>query len=172
MRTPAAIQTVIDDLDYDFASFAIDDFQRHIERRRGQPLQVRYAPFLYELFGFWCNAERADYVFINAKLHPAQRIHTLLHEFAHILLGHRGMNLSELLGEDLARELGFASYDGHLRAAERIGKENSPEDQEAELFVLLIQRKLLAARRLHELYGEPTSIAFLRPYVEGLDFNG
>lgn len=171
-ETRLTVQAVVDGLGYNFDRFNIEDFQHHVAVRRGRPLEVRYVPLAPELFGFWFPTEHTDYVAINAKLHPAHRIHTLLHELAHMLLGHRGRNLGELLGDEVARKLNILSSEGHLRSALTIAEPDNFQEREAELFVMIIRRKLVSAQRLHELYSESTSIAIMQPYVRGMDFNG
>lgn len=170
-RTRECIQASIDALGYDFNAFEMEGFLKHVETVRKRPLIVRYVPFSHDLFGLWYPTERVDYIFVNANLHATHQIHTLLHEVAHMLLEHRGTNLRDFLGPDLVRELDISTGDGHLRAAGSLLPVNDRQEREAELFVLLIQRKLVMAQRLHELYGEPTSIAAMHPYVRGLDFN-
>ena len=165
------VQAVVEGLDYDFDHFEIEDFQRHVARQRSRPLSVRYVPLAPELFGFWYPTATTDYIVVNANLHPAHRIHTLLHEIAHMLLGHRGTDLRKIFGEDLIHHLGELAGEGHLRSAATIDQTSNPQEQEAEEFVLIIRRKVVTAHRLQELYGEPTSIDSLRPYVRGLDFN-
>ena len=88
-----------------------------------------------------------------------------------MLLGHRGTDLRELLANDITRDLDISSGEGHLRSAMTGSEADDPQERDAELFVLLIRRKLVTAQRLHELYGEPTSIPAMQPYVRGLDFN-
>lgn len=165
------VQAVVEGLNYDFDHFEIEDFQRHVARQRGRPLSVRYAPLAPELFGFWYPTATTDYIAVNANLHPAHRIHTLLHEIAHMLLGHRGTDLRKIFGEELMHQLGVLVGEGHLRSAATIDQTTNPQEQEAEQFVLIIRRKLVTAHRLQELYGEPTSISTMQPYVRSLDFN-
>jgi hypothetical protein len=169
-RTRAYIQAVIDALHYDFSAFDIAGFLLHIENAWTRHLSVRYVPLSPELFGLWYPTEATDYIFINASLHPTHRIHSLLHEIAHMLLGHRGVNLQDVLGEELCQELGIRSGPGHLRSTWKQAT-NSTEEQEAEAFVMLVQLRVVHARRLHELYGETTSISTLQPYINGMDFN-
>lgn len=171
METRTTVQAVVEGLAYDFDHFEIEDFQRHVAGKRHRPLNVRYVPLPAEIFGFWYSTAHTDYIVVNANLHPAHRIHTLLHELAHMILGHHGMDLTILLDENLVRQLEVISSEGHLRSAATIDQESNPQEQEAEEFVLIIRRKLVTAHRLQELYGEPTSIDTLRPYVRGLDFN-
>ena len=171
-ETRPTVEAVVEGLGYNFDRFNIEDFQHHVAARRGRPLSVRYVPLSPELFGFWFPTEHTDYVAINAKLHPAHRIHTLLHELAHMLLSHRGRNLEELLGDEIAHKLNILSGEGHLRSALTIAEPDNVQEREAELFVMIIRRKLVTAQRLHELYSESTSIAMMQPYVRGMDFNG
>ncbi|WP_343419781.1 ImmA/IrrE family metallo-endopeptidase [Candidatus Flexifilum breve] len=120
------------------------------------------------MYGLWVPAPTTDYIFVNTHLLPAHRVHTLLHEIAHLLLNHRGVDIRSVLGEPVWQALGLSSGSGHLRST---ALNDSPEDEEAEVFVLLIQQRVARARRLQELYGESTSLPAMRPYVHGLDLN-
>ena len=144
-ETRPTVQAVVEGLGYNFDHFNIEDFQHHVAGRRGRPLEVRYVPLSPELFGFWFPAEHADYVAINAKLHPAHRIHTLLHELAHMLLGHRGRKLGALLDDEIAHELNIPSGEGHLRSAVTIAEPDNFQEREAELFVMIVRRKLVSS---------------------------
>lgn len=166
-----SVDAAIDALAYDFTAFDIEDFLRHIAQRRNRPLRVHTVPLVPELFGFWYPTRETDFIAVNANLNYVHQLHTLLHEVAHMLLGHRGTDLRTLLPDDLLRQLNIVHAEGHLRAASTIDQTNNSQELEAEQFVMGIRRKLVAARRLQELYGEPTSNAELRPYVHGLDFN-
>jgi hypothetical protein len=170
-RVQLSVAAALDALAYDFTVFDIDDFLRHIAQHRQRPLSVHTVPLAPELFGFWYPTRETDFIAINATLHHVHQLHTLLHELAHMLLGHRGMDLRMLLGEDLVRQLNIGHTDGHLRSAGMADQTGNPQEREAEQFVLAIRQKLVAARRLQELYGEPTSIRSMQPYVRGLDFN-
>lgn len=128
-------------------------------------------PLSPDLFGFWYPTRETDFIAINANLHHVHQLHTLLHELAHMLLGHRGTDLRQLLAEDLMQQLNLVPAEGHLRSASTIDQADNSQEREAEQFVMAIRRKLVAVRRLQELYGEPTSNAILRSYVRGLDFN-
>lgn len=89
-----------------------------------------------------------------------------------MLLGHRGTDLRLLLAEELIQQLNLVQAEGHLRSASTIDQTDNSQEREAEEFVMAIHRKLVTARRLQELYGEPTSIRSMQPYVRGLDLNG
>lgn len=164
-----AVQKVIDQIGYNFSTFDIQDFLQHIEAYRSRSLIVNYLPFGSDLFGFWYPAQHGDYIFINATLHPTHRAHTLLHEIAHMLLDHRGIDLTTVLGSEMCEALGIKSGKGHLRSAI---PGDLLQEAEAELFVLSVQRQIVNARRLQELYGDPTSLSAMQPYVSPLNYNG
>ena len=157
---------LIDSLGYDFSNFQIQDFLNHLEIHRNRSLNVRYIPLAPELFGLWNPGKVVDYVFINSTLHPTHQIHCLLHEIAHILLGHRGMNLADLLGSEIFARLDLSTSEGHLRSS-RLG--DLVQEEEAEAFVLELQRRIVRADRLKELYGSSTSFSDMQPYARALD---
>lgn len=170
-RTQRSVEAAIDVLGYDFKAFDIDDFLRHVALQRNRPLHVHTVPLSSDLFGFWYPTRETDFIAVNANLHHVHQLHTLLHELAHMLLGHRGMDLRLLLAEELILQLNILQAEGHLRSASTINRADNVQEREAEQFVMAIRQKLVAVRRLQELYGESTSNATLRPYVRGLDFN-
>lgn len=169
-RGSLAIQAAIDGLGYDFNVFEITHFLKHLREWHPRPLKILYVPLLPELFGFWYQWNDVDYIFINNGLHRAHKIHCLLHEIAHLLLKHRGVDIRELLGDELCRELGIDPGQGHLRSAARSKASDDHQEQEAEAFVLEIQYRLLRARRLNELLGDTTSVDGMKPFVDALDF--
>jgi hypothetical protein len=166
MRAVQRLQAVIDRLNYDFAAFTVEDFLQHLECRHQRRIQVIALPFAPEIDGVWIPAQSTDYIFVNQALLPFHRDHTILHEVAHLLLQHRGFTVRQVLDEALWRALGDTPVEGYLRAAAPL---NAAQDEEAESFVLLIQREVIRAQRLR---GEPTSIAAMRPFVHALDFSG
>lgn len=161
------IQSIIDSLHYDFATFNISHFLHHLEIHRHRSLNVSYVALAPELFGLWSPGQSQDYVFINSTLHPAHQIHSLLHEIAHLLLGHRGVDLEQALGTSLYTALKLHSGEGHLRSS--MVTADPVQETEAEVFVLLIHRRVLKANRLRELYGEVTSLQEMRWYTRALD---
>ncbi len=166
-----SVEFAIDALGYDFRAFNIDDFLRHVARQRNRPIRVYTVPLSLDLFGFWYPTDGTDFIAINANLYHVHQLHTLLHELAHMLLGHRGTDLRLLLAPDLVQQLNIVRAEGHLRSASTEEQADRFQELEAEQFVMAIRQKLVAVRRLQELYGEPTSIRSMQPYVRGLDFN-
>ena len=120
IETRISVDAIVESLGYNFNSFDVTDFLHHISSRRKRELSVHTVPLSPKLFGFWYATADTDFIGINAKLHPAHQIHTLLHEVAHMLLGHRGMDLKKLLGEELFGQLSINAGEGHLRSADVI----------------------------------------------------
>lgn len=163
------LHAAIADLHYDFTAFKIDHFLKHFQARRNRPLEVKRYPFQSYLFAFCYQSEVADYIVVNSTLHRVHQLHSLLHEIAHLHLGHIGVNLHDALGAKLSETFGFKSETGHVRSVGYQQGLNLQQEEEAELFVQLIRREIAAANRLHELHT-PTSIPEIEPYVRGMGF--
>ena len=172
-RMEARVESVIDALNYDFSKFSLEHFLSWLAKDRGRSIQVIDVAFSSSLFGFWCPAETQDYIFVQSSLHPTHRIHIVLHETAHMLLGHKGVVLIDVLAPEQLRELNeidsVSSNRIHLRVPDSSPRTEA-EEREAEYFVALIQQRLLRFSRLQELYGDESSIDELKPYIRGLDF--
>lgn len=126
------VQRALDDLGYDFTRFNVGDFVGHIAARQQRDILIHEAELTAPIFGAWMPAEGADYIFLDPRIHPVQYLHTLIHELAHIILGHRGFDLVDILGADVAAALGIRPLSGHLRAPCHIRDNN--DDGEAEPF--------------------------------------
>ncbi|MCK6580613.1 MAG: hypothetical protein L6Q98_21185 [Anaerolineae bacterium] len=165
------VDAVIDALDYDFRLFEVDHFLKHLRERRSRPLHLFRYPLEPELFAFWLRQDEADFIFVNRTLHWVHTVHCLLHEIAHVVLGHRGQDISKAIDPAILQEFGIEIALGHFRRGRRSEMSDPGQEQEAELFVSAIQGRLNQVQRLSELYGNPTSIAELRPFVDALGFN-
>lgn len=167
----ARLQQRIDALGYDFESFTLDHFVAWIADQRRRPVHVYEVDFAGDLFGFWCPIDTADYIFIKKQLHPTHRIHVILHELAHIVLDHQGVELAEVLPSHLLEGLDEAVTQIVLRAPATYPA-TSDDEAEAEAFVALIRLRLVRLNRLRELFGDGSSIPAAQPYMRGLDFTG
>jgi len=169
MAVPVDLETALDRLGYDFQAFNLAHFTRHVETYRRRPIFVNPLPLQLELSAAWVRAETADYIFYNQRTHPVQQTHSILHEIAHMLLGHSCHPLGSVLPPDLLNRLQGGVPHGRPRLADAQLRA-SPEEREAEAFVLLIQQRLVNARRLSELTGPSSSIHELRCWVDGMAF--
>lgn len=125
--------------------FDLDAFCAEVEGRRGRPLLRRSVPGLSSgaPCGLWIGTEQADHVFFDPGTSPLHAEHIVLHEVAHILMGHAlrgpapdrsvpsGDQLAQLLFPDLdpatvTRVLGRVSY-------------TTAQEREAEMMASLIR---------------------------------
>lgn len=161
---------VIDQLGYDFKHFDLNHFIDHIQRRRRREIIIVPADFDHELSALWVRAETADYIFFNISHHIIHQTHSILHELAHITLNHQCMPIKDVLPPELLAEL----HSDEPLGRPRIIKPNlrdTPEEQEAEAFVYIIQREVMNANRMEQLLGQGSSIQKLNKYVEGMAFD-
>jgi hypothetical protein len=161
----------VDSLGYDFRRFGIENFRHHLEVQRGRPIHVHTVDFEPDVFGLWSGGQHRDYIFVNRNMHPVQQIHAALHEFAHMLLRHPGVNLGSYLPAEQLAALGLDNPIGHLRSFRH---DDQPtlvqQEEEAERFVTCVIERIFAARRQAELYGPQTSIAPFEPVVRSMNF--
>lgn len=86
----AQMNAFLDALGYDFQHFSIDDFVKWVTRKRGRPIELVAILLPPDLSGGWVPGEFRDFVFYEATAARVSvfLIRIILHELAHILLGH------------------------------------------------------------------------------------
>lgn len=176
-RSKAEIQAIIRSLDYDFDQFELHDFIGHIERLRGRKILVYGMDFQSDLFGLWIPGQAEDFVFYNENLYSVHQIHSILHELAHMVLGHANHRVDTIITPEILKQFEGIPGDkppthglGRLRKALTL-EERDAQEEEAEMFVFAIQGYLMAARRIDELYKGHSSIEFFRPIADGMAFD-
>ncbi|MBI5960346.1 MAG: ImmA/IrrE family metallo-endopeptidase [Chloroflexi bacterium] len=127
-------------------------------------------PFSDGVHGLWVNGKTRDYVFYNQNTHRIHKIHIVLHELGHIVLGHRGKKLPALLKEllvDLEQD-GPPPY-GRLHTSQITQDE---DEHAAEWFVRCVQVELMQVERLAALTGPPSSLESVTRFARSLGYNG
>lgn len=162
--TAGRIQHVIDALDYHFEAFELTHFLNHLECLRRRELVLMAARFSPRLSGVWIKAETADYVFYPADSHAVYRVHSILHEIGHILLGHACRPIESFLPPALLTHFGKPPPVGRLRQVS--SPMSDAEEQACELFVALFQRNIVRADRLHALIDPQSSIPAFKRYIQ------
>lgn len=165
------IAQVIEDLEYDFHKFELLDFVDHIANYRRKPILLVPFPFQSHIFGVWVPALNHNYVFFNERVPYVHRVHTILHELAHILLDHPRHRLEDVLPPELLEALRVEESEGRLRCAPTETSRLDYAEQESEDFVLVVQRSVVKANLLIELTQESTSIAGLKPITDSMGYN-
>ena len=141
VRTAAELMAVIPPLP---DSPDTDDLIAAVQQHRGRKMQILTAPpeLSASVCGMWVETPSVDLVFIAESAAPFAREHVLLHEIAHMLLGHgeaRGpqSGLAQLMPDLdpslLQKVLGRSSYE-------------DPQEYEAELLATLLQSRTRSSR--------------------------
>ena len=118
---------------------ALDDLgslRRQVERRLGRPVRVVPVEQGALPCGMWVVAADADYVFHAAGTSALHQRHIVVHEFAHMLLGHDPAELTGQAAGALADRVSPATALRMLRRAEY----DTSAEREAELLATMILR--------------------------------
>jgi len=126
---------ILRDLDIP-APFDLGLFVSWLQRQRGRNIQL--CPFRSGAdmpCGFWVSTAEADYIYYEAATTPFHQTHIVMHEIAHILLGHRDrtrtwQGVARLLAPDLDPAL--------IRLILGRGAYGAAEEEEAETLASLI----------------------------------
>jgi hypothetical protein len=170
----ARMRKLLAEIDYDFSQFTLEGFTRWLEERRGG--KIVFSPHHFvrpDVTGAWMADELYDYVFYETRdAPPVLRVHSQMHEMAHMLCGHTTVQIS---AEDLRllfSHLGEndpACQSLLLRSAQP--SQTEKEDLEAEMLACLIQEQILNHSREHELLKVVSSDVDIAAYLEGLKMN-
>ncbi|MFY1595911.1 DUF6545 domain-containing protein [Micromonospora sp. WMMD737] len=106
----------------------MDAWCEAIGRQRGRPVRIRDEPFEFEAevpSGVLVPLDRADYILVDASLPTLARAQTVLHEVAHLVLGHDGDAMHSTIDPALEAEAELAAdllYQQMTRAAAKSGR--------------------------------------------------
>lgn len=71
----------------------LEEFLAGIGEARGRPITVINAPLpTRKVCGLWVGTDTADTIVISDQLRGVQRDHVVMHEVAHVVLSHDGVN--------------------------------------------------------------------------------
>jgi hypothetical protein len=160
-ETRARCQVILDSLDIP-QPFELPTFVAYIASLRGRQISVR--PFRAGpdgMCGAWIRARSADYIYHDDQTTALHRAHIVLHELAHMLLGHKGTG-SSLLSE-LRHLIALGAADAMKGAEpEPGGSYTSAEEREAEMLgSMILERASRQPTRLPALggpAGEPLAV--------------
>lgn len=162
------IQRAVDAMGFDYRSFTPSAFVHTALAFRKRPLELLQRGFDLSLHGLFCATVHTDYIVVNSQLHPLHRAHVLLHEAAHVVLGHDG---TASVLKEIPDLLPFVKPDavvkGHMRRLD--DSRDDPIEIEAEEFVIEVQRRVALARRHEMFFGMTSSIPSARPYTDMLE---
>ncbi|MET9295325.1 hypothetical protein [Streptomyces sp. NPDC003077] len=116
--------------------FSAQELCAQLARERRRPLELM--PFPTPTVpgmpsGMWLLADRADYVFYDARTSPLHQEHIIVHEIGHMVCGHR----SAASDRWLSRRVDLADPEAVRAALPRI-QYSDTQEQEAEMIATLI----------------------------------
>ncbi|MDD5369135.1 MAG: hypothetical protein PHQ40_08620 [Anaerolineaceae bacterium] len=150
MDTKAAGESILRDLDYNFAAFTIEAFIHHVEKYKNRDIITIPWDMPPSLFGAWISdgEKPLEYIFYRKDIPPIHQIHTQLHELAHLLLGHPTLQVNRETMQDwisLRGEIPFREL-ARLRSSDQLDRE-----KEAEVLASLIQEQVIRHALLDRL---------------------
>jgi len=162
------LQQIVDTLDYDYSQFSLPDFTDHVAGFVRQEIIIVPWEFEKDLFGLWINTTTSHYVFFNDQLHATLQFHTILHEFAHIVLEHEPKPIGHYIDSKVLEQFQLTQTPlGKARTNQQI-VEQDKEEHEAEEFVFLVQSQLIYWDRTSVLFGRSNKLTGLRQFTRKL----
>jgi hypothetical protein len=115
----------------------MESFRRLLEELRHRPVYLLPFPLGPEVLGIWIATDTADYIFYEHDTSPYHQRHIVLHEGSHMLRGHQGPALPDLV----------SSLTPHLdpklvRSFLCHSVFNEDEEAEAEVLATLIEEQM------------------------------
>ncbi len=155
MRTREKIEQLIDGLGYDFSRFMIPNFIAHLSQSIGRKIFLIPCAMPEGTFGAWLtdNELPLEYLIIDQGISGQHAIHVQLHELGHMMMRHQtGRITSHLLQALIA-----GKDDTVLQQALHRRPSRQDDEQEAELFAVIIQERLMQVARIHYLETSSSS---------------
>jgi hypothetical protein len=151
MNIESQMETRLAELNFDFNDFTMERFVVQIQRIKNREILFVGWPMPPGMYGAWISdvEEPREFVFYDRTLPPLQKIHTQLHEVAHIISDHPTKRLGRAEMEDILRR---ARQDpGVLHEVLLRAPDTAQCEDEAETLAALIQKQVIRCQRLQQL---------------------
>jgi hypothetical protein len=157
-----------------YQSFSIADLVKKVAEFRGRPIVLCPLPMPEQTdYGMWIAGPSFDFVFFEWETARVHQDHIILHELAHMLLGHRTANISVELEAELLEHKTF-SVIYHTPDTAEVLMRNIAElherlrEREAEALATLIQNEIIRRVGIQNLTRRVTSLAVWTELAIGL----
>lgn len=152
------------DLDYDWSEFTLDDFMEWLTNSLGEPVILVPCYLPSDICGAYIISPSGHLILFDQNLPPLLRLHTILHEIAHLLCGHQTASLSHDEIENLDWVMANSDiFVPKLAMTRNPSSKTNRQEQEAEALALLIQSEVQKAKNFHQLM-QPAVYTELAPY--------
>ena len=165
MRTRKEIAELINGLAYDFGHFTVADFIEHLGQAIDRRILSLRCAMPAGVFGAWLTDSEhpLEYLIVDQTISGQHAIHIQLHELGHIALNHQTGSITTHLLETLIS----GRDDSPLKQALHRRASRQDDEQEAELFAVIVQERLIAAARINYLEAS-SSTDTLQQYFDDL----
>ncbi|HIP70476.1 MAG TPA: hypothetical protein EYH05_03670 [Anaerolineae bacterium] len=168
MNIEAKMEARLEELDFDFNDFTMDRFVAHIQQITEREILFVGWPMPPGLYGAWISdaEEPREFIFYDKTLPPLQKIHTQLHELAHIINEHPTRRLSRAEMGDILRR---ARQEPDILQEVLLRAPDSAQcEDEAETLAALIQKQVIRHQRLQQLTVTVSSDAEIAGHFKAL----
>ena len=160
MNANRAAGKILEELNFDFASFTLDRFLCAVSEAKGREVIAlswdmlsalpRDTPFTLLAAWFSDGDDPREYIFYHENLHEIQRIHLQLRQLSHILFGHPTYKVNlEWIAAAAAGQAALPFRDlPILRANNR-----TQLQLEADALTCLIVKNVIRRHRLYQLFA-------------------
>lgn len=157
MNVKDQMQTVLDELGFDFRNFTMTNFVSWLEAHKGRRIFFLSGPMPVNMYGAWFSDSEYphEYFFFDHTVPTIHQVHIQLHELSHYICGHKTLQIT---GAKL-KSLIFALKENHAYPVEFMelarhrapDQANAQEEAEAETLAMLIQERVIKFARMNEL---------------------
>lgn len=144
----------------DYQSFSIHSLVRKIAEFQGRPIVLCSLAMPEQTdYGMWIAGPSFDFVFFERETARVHQDHIIMHELAHMLLGHKTAPISEELEAELLECKSFSVIYDTPDAAEMLRRSMAElherlREREAEALATLIQNEIIRRIGVEALTGE------------------
>ncbi|MGB1249626.1 MAG: hypothetical protein ACPG8W_03270 [Candidatus Promineifilaceae bacterium] len=164
MRTRQEIERLIDRVGYNFGQFTIASFIDCLSQTMGRKIFAISCPMPENTFGAWLTDSELplEYLIVDSGIAGQHAVHVQLHELGHMVLNHRTASVTPQL---LQKVLNGKNYSALKHALHRRAS-RTDDEQEAELFAVIVQERLIAAARNSYLETSSSSDMFQQYFAD------
>ncbi|MBN1317203.1 MAG: hypothetical protein JXA42_17095 [Anaerolineales bacterium] len=170
------MRALLDEIDYDFSHFTLDDFVHWLEKWRER--QIIFVPrdMPSTLFGAWVKAGGTDYIFFDKNTISIHQAHIQLHEMAHMICQHPTVDVESDQTRAILLRAGAKDFSSCFESLLLRSAHTDQVEEEAEMLTSLIQERVMSVRRLNELdyaiIQEGEFASYFAAYIEAMEKDG
>lgn len=153
----ASMKRYLESLDYDWSEFTLNGFIEWLANSLGEPIVLIPCQMPNDICGAYViGPSNRHLILFDGNLPQMLRLHTILHEIAHLLCGHQTASLDHdemlILDSTSAGNALRGQNLSELAINRNPSSKNNRQEQEAETLAILIQNQVQKAKDQHQIY--------------------